>query len=241
LVERNLFVDSKREYEERQINLTNQNIISPFAAILVVIASFILIMFGGAASAILLGWGPTFIIGELLNIVIPLSYMLLKHIDIKTYVGIKIKRGTIVKGVVFGGILLLLDLVVTNVLVAIFGPSQAVVESNQMIADLSRSFLGLVYVTVGLFLTGVCEEFLFRAFLLNTINRRYSFLPALVISSLAFGLFHFDPQFVAIIATFSLGLVLGYVYYRYKSYVTCAVAHSTLNLIILARSLLVLR
>jgi membrane protease YdiL (CAAX protease family) len=231
----------KKEYEERQIDVIDKNVVSPLAAILAVIASFFLIIFGGAASAILLGYGPTLIIGELLIILLPLSYMLLKHIDIKTYVGIEIKRATIVKGVVFGGILLLLDFAVAIVLTAIFGPSQAVEESNQLIADLSRSHLGLLYVAVGLFLAGVCEEFTFRAFLLNAINRKYSFLPALVISSLAFGLFHFDPQIVYIFSAFSLGLALGYVYYRYKSYVICAVAHSTLNLIILSISLLVIR
>jgi len=221
--------------------MTNQNVISPLAAILAVIASFFLILFGGAASLILLGYGPASIIIELLVILVPLGYMLLKHVDIKSYVGIEIKRGTIVRGIAFGGVLLLLDLVVAGALTTIFGPSQAVEDSNKLIMDLSSSFLGLLYVTVGLFLAGVCEEFTFRAFLLNSINRRYSFVPALIISSLAFGLFHFDPQIVYTIATFSLGLVLGYVYYRYKSYVTCAVAHSTLNLIVLAISLLVLR
>jgi membrane protease YdiL (CAAX protease family) len=110
-----------------------------------------------------------------------------------------------------------------------------------MISDLSGSYLGLLYITIGLFLAGICEEFTFRAFLLNTINRRYSFLPALIVSSLAFGLFHFDPQMVYIISTFLLGLVLGYIYYRYKSYVTCAIAHSTLNLIVLVILLLASR
>jgi len=213
--------------------VTNENVISPLAAILAVVASLLLVMFGGAASAILLGYGPATIIIELLVILVPLGYMWSKHIDIKTYVGMEIKRGTIVKGIAFGGALLLFDLFVTTMLTTILGPSQVVEESNQLVTDISSSSLGLLYVTVGLFLTGICEEFTFRAFLLNTINRKYSFVSALVISSLAFGLFHFDPTFVYTISTFLLGLVLGYIYHHYKSYVTSAIAHSTLNLIIL--------
>jgi hypothetical protein len=109
LEEGNLFVNSRREWEERRIHVTNENAVSPLVAILAVIASFLLVMFGGAASAILLGYGPATIIIELLAILIPLSYMWSKHIDIKTYVGIEIRRGTIVRGVAFGGVLLLFD------------------------------------------------------------------------------------------------------------------------------------
>jgi membrane protease YdiL (CAAX protease family) len=38
---------------------------------------------------------------------------------------------------------------------------------------------------------------------------------------------------VYLLSTFLVGLVLGYIYHRYNSYITCAVAHSTLNLIVL--------
>jgi membrane protease YdiL (CAAX protease family) len=214
--------------------VTNDNIVSPLAAILAVAAAFLLLVFVGGASAILLGYGLSLILSELLVIVVPLGYMWSKHIDIKNYVGIDIKRGTIIKGLAFAGVLLLLDFVVSTALTSIFGPSQTVAESNGIITNLAGSQPGMVSVIVALTLAGVCEEFTFRAFLLNTLNRRYSFLPALIISSFAFGLFHFDPQIVYIISTFSGGLVLGYVYHRYNSYVTCAIAHSSLNLIVLA-------
>jgi membrane protease YdiL (CAAX protease family) len=214
--------------------VTNDNIVSPLAAILAVAAAFLLLVFVGGASTILLGYGLSIILSELLVIVVPLGYMWSKHIGIKNYVGIDIKRGTIIKGLALAGVLLVLDVVVSTALTAIFGPSQTVAESNRIITNLAGSQPGMFSVIVALTLAGVCEEFTFRAFLLNTLNRRYSFLPALIISSFAFGLFHFDPQIVYIISTFSGGLVLGYVYHRYNSYVTCAIAHSSLNLIVLA-------
>jgi membrane protease YdiL (CAAX protease family) len=211
----------------------SENTVSPIGAILAVVASFVLILFAGGISAIFLGYGPASIIIELALILVPFSYLLSKHVSVKNYIGLKIDAGSIGKGVAFGGALFLFDLVVASVLTTIFGQSQTVAETNQIILDLTRSPIGLLYITVGLLLAGVCEEFVFRAFLQNTINRRHSFTSAMVISSLAFGLFHFDPQVVYVLATFLAGLLLGFIYHRYNSYITCAVAHSTLNIIIL--------
>jgi membrane protease YdiL (CAAX protease family) len=121
----------------------------------------------------------------------------------------------------------------------IFGQSEAVEESNKLIIDMSSSLEGLVLVIATLTLAGICEEFTFRGFLQNAINNKYSSGVALLASSLAFGLLHFDPQAVYTISAFLLGLVLGYVYHRWHSYTVSATAHATLNLIILALAVLV--
>ena len=88
------------------------------------------------------------------------------------------------------------------------------------------------------FLAGVCEEFAFRGFLQNTIARRYSFVPAVIVSSVVFGILHFDPQFVYIIFALIEGVGLGVIYHYSKSYVAAAVAHSTMDLLVLALLLL---
>lgn len=219
--------------------MTNENTVSSLATVLIVIISFLLLIFIGGAFALLLGYGPALIISELLVIIVPFSYMLSKRIDIASYIGLDIKPQTVMRGVALGGGLLLFDIVVSAVLTAVLGTSQAVEESNAIITNLSSSSLGLVSAVIGLCLAGICEEFMFRAFLLNTLNRKYSFLPALVVSSLAWGLFHFDPQLVYIISIFLAGLVLGYVYHRWHSYTTCAIAHSTYNLIVLTILILI--
>jgi membrane protease YdiL (CAAX protease family) len=214
--------------------VANQNTVSPLAAVLAVIASFLLLIFVGGTLALLLGYGPALILSELLVIVVPLTYMLSKHVDIKTYIGSQIKPGTILRGVALGGALLLFDIAVSSILTPIIGTSQAAEESNTLIKNLGGSPLGLLSVAIGLSLAGVCEEFTFRAFLLNTINRKYSFLPALLVSSAAWGLFHFDPQMIYFVYAFLAGLVLGYIYHRWNSYVTSAITHATYNLIVLA-------
>ncbi len=223
----------EKSAEQAPVTVETKPTIAPSMAILTVIVSFILVVFGGAVIMLLFGIGPSLVFGELLIIAAPLAYMLSHKINIRDYIGIQLNGKTIALGLAFGGVLLLVDIVVSGVLTTVFGESQAVIESNKIIADLAGSPTGLVYVALGLFLAGICEEFTFRAFLLNSINRKYSFIPALLVSSLAFGLFHFDPQIVYILSTFLAGLVLGYIYYRYNSYLTNAIAHSTLNLIVL--------
>jgi membrane protease YdiL (CAAX protease family) len=214
------------------------NVISPLSAVLVVVVTFILLLFLGTALYALLGPAAGMILSELLIIVAPLGYMLSKNVDIRSYVGLTIRPKNILLGITLGLLLLFFDIFVTGVLTSVLGPSKAVEESNTLIINLSSSPQGLLSVVIALVLAGICEEFTFRGFLQNAINRRYSFVPALLVSSLTFGLFHFDPQLVYIIAAFLAGLILGYVYHRWQSYVTSAVTHATVNLVVLAIALL---
>ena len=209
-------------------------------AVLVIIVTFVLVIFLGAAFTLTLGTGPALILSELLILIVPLTYMLLKRINIRSYIGLDVKPKFILIGLVSGVAVLAIDIITSAALTAIFGVSQAIEESNAIIASLSASPSGLIAVITALSLAGVCEEFAFRAFLQNAINRRYSFIPAIIGSSVAFGIFHFDPQLVYILAAVVVGLVLGYVYHRWNSYLVAAIAHSTVNLIVLATLLLVI-
>jgi len=90
-------------------------------------------------------------------------------------------------------------------------------------------------------LAGICEEFAFRGFLQTSIfkstsatkSSTYAFVIAVLISAGVFGIFHFDPQAVYTIAAFITGLALGYIYHRWN-YTTSAMAHASMNLIVLA-------
>jgi membrane protease YdiL (CAAX protease family) len=215
------------------------NVVSPLSAILVIAATFIVVLFLGAFFFLTLGEGPALVLSELLILIVPLGYMLMKRINVKSFVGLDVKPKFIMLGLASGALLLFVDIIVSFVLTTIFGVSQAVEESNTMITELSSSTSGLIAVIAALTLAGVCEEFAFRGFLQSAINRRYSFIPAVVISAVAFGLFHFDPQLVYVLSALVAGLVLGYVYHRWNSYVVSAIAHSTVNLVVLVTLLLV--
>jgi membrane protease YdiL (CAAX protease family) len=213
--------------------------VSPSEAVLVFAVTFVLFLLLGAVFILALGIELGLILSELLILVVPLSYLLVKRVNIRSYVGVEIKPKFILLGIASGVFLFFFDGAVSAVLTSIFGVSQAVEESNALVMNLSNSTLGLVSVTVALSLSGFCEEFTFRGFLQNTINRKYSFVPAVIISSIAFGFAHFDPQLVYILSAFLIGLVLGYIYHRWHSYVVSAFAHSTVNLMALAILLLV--
>ena len=203
-------------------------------AILVIVVTFFLVLFLGAFLFLVLGSGPALVLSELLILIVPLGYMLVKHVDIKRYVGLSVNPKLVLLGFASGGLLLFVDIIVSAALTAIFGVSQAIEESNALITELSASTSGLIAVVVALALAGVCEEFAFRGFLQSTLTRRYSFIPAVIVSAVTFGLFHFDPQLVYVLSALTAGLVLGFVYHHWNSYVVSALAHSTLNLVVLA-------
>jgi membrane protease YdiL (CAAX protease family) len=208
-------------------------------AFLVIVVTFFLVLFLGAFFFLVLGSGPALVLSELLILIVPLGYMLVKHVDIKRYVGLDVNPKLVLVGFGSGLLLLLVDIIVSAVLTSIFGVSQAVEESNAIITELSASTGGLIAIVAALVLAGICEEFAFRGFLQSTLTRRYSFIPAVLTSAFVFGLFHFDPQLVYILSALTAGLVLGYIYHRWNSYVVSAIAHSTVNLVVLVALLLV--
>ena len=207
-------------------------------AFLVIVVAFFLVLFLGAFLYIVVGEGPALVLSELIILFVPLGYLLFKHVDIKRYVGLDVTPRLVLLGLASGALLLFVDVIVSAVLTYLFGVSEAVEQSNTLITDLSSTTWGLITVATALGLAGVCEEFAFRGFLQSTLTRRYSFIPALITSAFVFGLFHFDPQLVYILSALTAGLVLGYVYHRWNSYVVSAIAHSTVNLVVLATLLL---
>jgi membrane protease YdiL (CAAX protease family) len=230
------------ENQEARTAATSQpSPVPPFEAALVIIVTFFLSIVISAIFLLTVGMGPTLVIGELVILLIPLSYLILKRVNIKTFVGIDLKPRFILLGAALGVALLFVNIVVSGALTSIFGVSQAVQESNTLLTSLSRSPSGLIAVVASLALAGVCEEFAFRGFLQNSISRtlrnnakysKYSFIIAALISAAVFGIFHFDPQGVYILSAAISGIVLGYIYHRWN-YVTTATAHSTMNLIVL--------
>ena len=213
----------------------NATAVPPWEAGLVIIVTFFVSAFLGAAILLTIGYGAAGVIGEIAILIVPLIYLLSKRINIKSYVGINLQPKYILLGLASGALLFLLNIAVSAALS--FLPSQTVEQTNQDILSNSSTTPGFIMIAASLILAGICEEFAFRGFLQNTLNRRYSFVPAVLVSALVFGIFHFDPQGTYIISAFILGLTLGYIYHR-TNYVTSATAHATMNLIVLAFVLL---
>ena len=213
---------------------------------LVFVVTFFVFLFVSAAILFTAGEAPTLVAGELLIMIVPLIYLLSKRVNVRNYVRLDLKPRYFLIGLGCGGLLLVLNLAVSDGLTAVLGQSQAVQQSNTIITDLSASTPGFAAVIASLALAGVCEEFAFRGFLQNSVFRglkenakysRFALLIAILVSAGVFGLFHFDPQGVYALSAFVSGLALGYIYYKWN-YTTSATAHASMNLIVLALLLL---
>jgi uncharacterized protein len=217
------------------------NVVSPLNAILVFILTMGLSLIIELIIYLTIGLGVALIIGELLLLLIPLGFLILKHVDVKNYVGFNPKPKYILLGIGFSIILLFLNVISVAILTAIFGASQTIEEVNNLYINLIQSPEGLIALAIGFSLAGICEEFLFRGFLQNALSRRFSFIPAVIVSSVTFGFFHFDPQLVYIIGAIIGGLLLGYIYNRWHSLIVSMTAHATMDLIVLIILLLSLK
>lgn len=85
----------------------------------------------------------------------------------------------------------------------------------------------LLMLFAGGFLVPVAEEFLFRGLLHRFLRQYWSFLPAAFVSSLIFGLLHGNIAVAA--ATFSMGMLMVWVYERSGSLWTAIIIHITNN------------
>lgn len=107
------------------------------------------------------------------------------------------------------------------------------------IADENPIYI-LYLIPVMLLAVGPVEEFLFRGILQGVLRNTYGVNISLFITSLIFGIIHIPaagglhpPALLYVITTFSLGLLLGYIYEEQKSIIIPIVAHGVYNSILL--------
>lgn len=83
------------------------------------------------------------------------------------------------------------------------------------------SLLGIV------FMAAICEEVMFRGFLLQTFLKRKSAWGAIVITAIGFALYHLDPW--AIPEIIVIGIFLGWLVVRTGSIFPAMIAHASFN------------
>ncbi|MPM64704.1 hypothetical protein SDC9_111592 [bioreactor metagenome] len=80
-------------------------------------------------------------------------------------------------------------------------------------------------------LPAICEEILFRGYLMQNIMKRNSKTYAIVISALIFSLIHFNP--IGLLPIFVSGLYLGALFYATKSIVIPMTIHFLSNFLVI--------
>lgn len=68
----------------------------------------------------------------------------------------------------------------------------------------------------------LCEEILLRGVVLGGFLKRYSPAVSIILSALIFGIMHFSLKVVAVTIS---GIVLGFLYYKFKSIILCFLIH----------------
>lgn len=140
--------------------------------------------------------------------------------------GLRVKASDIGWGVGFGILALLLGGLVGILTQALFGEFTS--SAAEVSEDLSATAL-IVFALLVVIGAPIVEELAFRGLLFGSLAKR-GFAPwvAIVVSALAFSLFHFEPVRVGVL--FAIGLVLGFARYYRGNTTTAIVAHMTNNL-----------
>jgi len=219
-------------YPENTLKLGS---VSPWIAILMLVIAYIGSIFVTVFFMMLLPGKYALyisaILGEALLGIIPLIYVASQKIDYVEYLRIKIGPKAIILGIIFGIVMWLLGVVLVNLIYTFIGPSKALEQTNEAIAQLSQDQIGLVMMGIVMSSAGIFEEIALRGIIFRSLDEKYNFVIALFLSSLIFGFLHFDPQGIYIFITFIFGLLLGYLYKRYQNLTITILAHATNNLI----------
>ena len=99
--------------------------------------------------------------------------------------------------------------------------------------DLFEAIIVNKYITVSILLVGIIpafvEEMLFRGVILNGFRGNYSIRKAIILSSLLFGIIHFNPwQFVT---AFIIGMISAWICIKTESIILCIYIHLFNNMV----------
>ncbi|MGQ4832954.1 MAG: CPBP family intramembrane glutamic endopeptidase [Candidatus Asgardarchaeia archaeon] len=222
--------------EELKENKKEPARISPlFVAISGLLAYIISLVFTQflVNSSVPYGFHIAMIIAEATLGIVPLYLVSIKYkeINMLKYMKIKWSVKVVLLGIIMGFALFFVGNFLTYILYTLLGPSQVVEKVNENIVSLAKqSVTSIILLGIGLGSAGIWEEILFRGLLLRSLEEKYNFRVAQIISSFFFGLSHPDPSGIYIIVTFIYGLILAEIYRKYESLYITIFTHATLNL-----------
>lgn len=117
---------------------------------------------------------------------------------------------------------------------AVFPLSQEYQEFLQLLIKQFRAMPLIMSIGVFAVVPGICEEILFRGFLLRGLRNSCADWAAVLLVGITFGAFHLDPY--KLLATTLLGIFFGYLVVKTGSIFTGMIAHITNNSIVILLS-----
>ncbi|MDP8267988.1 MAG: ABC transporter permease subunit/CPBP intramembrane protease [Candidatus Tenebribacter davisii] len=120
---------------------------------------------------------------------------------------------------------LLLAGIVGQIINLIFPLSDTYLENLQSLLSTDQNSIWLIIFVVGI-LPGICEEVMFRGFILSSLKKS-GFWHGIIFTAVLFGVFHLDPfRFLPVSL---LGIWLGYLAWKTKSLYVPILAHIMQN------------
>ena len=221
----------------------SKNKLTSWAVIVSFLVSYLLIMIFGILAFTLplllvgISEGPAFSIS-----LIMIEALLIPMILLFIYLDGSLERtkvllhiGSLKRGLFLGLGIPVFAMIVDNIAVLIyaiafiffFGEPTTITELPGGTSwDSSPVALILTFISICI-LTPISEELLFRGYILDALNRLHGKWPAIIISSIIFGMVHFDP-FTMGMATIG-GVIYGWIRMRTGSLVPGIVAHAMWN------------
>ncbi len=207
---------------EKRSNIKKGSLPSVQESLLIMIVALLLMVYVGGMVSTSASVQTGLIVQQLFIGLLPILAAIYIKADMKKTFACKLPKvkqllGAIVLGV--GGICL--NLLASGLLTSIFpSDAQGVNAQYEQILDGVSFVQGLLLMAL---LPAVCEEIMFRGYMLTAFKNKMSLTKAIIIVSLLFGLSHMS--IVKLIPTAILGAALAFMMHKSESIVTSSLMH----------------
>ncbi|WP_121616735.1 CPBP family intramembrane glutamic endopeptidase [Virgibacillus halodenitrificans] len=133
-----------------------------------------------------------------------------------------------------GFIIAIAGQVMFSILISSFNNGELNQETEQYMLEMSKE--SILFLAVPILIGPILEEFVFRYAILGNLMKRMKTSYAVLLSSLLFGLLHFN--LINIIIYVFCGIVFSVIYIKTKSIITPILAHVYMNAFVMAMFLL---
>lgn len=219
---------NKKEYPDPIEALVLILITFGFIFVITVMIAAVALFFN--TNSILEGNAPsTFIIGGLIFILIPISYVKIRNYNSQVLFRLIIPPREVLFLSVFIGISISVLTDELNRIIEIFLPTPDIflkyIESlkAETTVDWMLLILGVVIIA------SISEEILFRGFLQVSLERRGDITRAVILSSISWTIIHINPYWA--IQIFITGIILGFLAWRTDSVFPSIIVHATNNFV----------
>lgn len=172
-------------------------------------------------------------ISGILSYLTPLAIVYIAHKTI-TPITLDISKKCNIETSVYEALGLLLIGGISSFLIIILGRfinNDTITAGNNMVNYSGSTALEIVFMLISVAIVApIVEEILFRGILLGALRHILDIKPAIMFSSLAFGLLHRTSIMMIIAATIS-GIILSCIYLHHKNLINSIIVHAIFNFI----------